>query len=237
MPSSPTWVGSTSLLELPDSPSTEFGEKTTRTRSYVGPYTTCLSSALARGTIGTGSEAGFNCARSIATRESGDRGRLTISWEAAGSSSGAELPPTKFSCKPKRILRNLRYHPKYSTLTDALRESIDKAIAGDAKAGNSDYNAVAADTLAFELFKKLKRGTEGYWVSVMEYTYTYASWTLPSLTLGGFIGTPGGPMAGSLPATTGWFRASDEIDFDSGYYSVTVTWLGSPDGDWDDDLY
>lgn len=234
----PKWVGTTATLkEQPGSPTTEFGEKAIRTQTFKGPYALCLSSALVRGTSGTGSDAGWIVARSTVSKERGAIGTLTIVWEAGGTASGASLPPVKFSCHPERISRPLKYHPRYAGLSKEQIDAVDKALEADGVRGNAFLAGIAAVALAMELYEKRKRGQENYYLAGLKYSYTTASWTMPSLTLGGSIETPDGPMSGDLPASSSWLRMADDFEFTGAHYEVMRSWIGSPAGLWDTDIY
>jgi len=225
------------LQEQPGSPVIEYAEKATRTQTFKGPYALALSSALARGTVGTGTDEGWVVARCVVAKEPRNIGVLTIVWEAGGVAAGAELPPLKFSCKPHRIPRPLKYNPRYAALTAAQLDAIDKALEADSVKGNQYYQSFVGVALALELFNKRKRGQESYMLYGLEYSYTTATWTLPALTLGGFIDTPDGPMAGALPAGASWLRLADDFQFTGSYYETVRSWIGSPSGDWDADIY
>lgn len=234
----PKWVGnSTALIEQPGSPVMESAEKWTRTRVYKGAYSVCLASAVPKGALGSGTEAGFIVAKCSVVRDRGFVGTLTIVYEAGDSTSGAELPPVKFSCDPQRISRPLKYHPKYAELAEGTLEAIEAALTEDITKNTTHYSKFSGIPLAMELFNKRRRGQETYYLAGLKYSYTESSWTLPALTLGGFLETPGGPMEGLLPADTGWLREADDVKFDGSYYTTTRSWIGTPGADWDADLY
>jgi hypothetical protein len=76
MPAVPTTIGVTdTLVEAPHSPSTVLGERTVRTRIYRGKYSLCAASALPRGTLGTGAEAGFIVDECTYSKRAGGPGR------------------------------------------------------------------------------------------------------------------------------------------------------------------
>lgn len=233
-----TWKGPTdTLIEQANSPQVEAAERWTVTRTYKGLYTLCRSSIVPRGTGGTGDEAGYICAKSTVTRERGNIGTLTVVWEATAATSGAQLPLPRFSCQPQRIARPLKYNVRYAALAPDILDAIDKALEADSLQGNGYYDKLSGTERALELFNKRKRGQETYYLAGLKYTYTYASWTLPTLTLGGFLDTPDGPMEGLLPGTSTWLREADGVDGNGSYYEITCSWIGGPSGDWDTDLY
>lgn len=236
----PKWVGTTgALIEQANSPVTESSDRWARTRIFKAPYALALSSALPKGTLGTGDEAGWVVARSSVAKERGGVGVLTIVYEAGDATSGAELPPIKFGTDPHRLPRALAYHPRYVTLTDADRENVEKALQGNTVEGNAAFNAinVTGKELALDLYRKRRRGQESYYLNGLRYFYTQGSWTMPSLTLGGFIDVPDGPMDGALPADTVWLREPDDFKFTGSYFETTRSWIGVPTGDWDSDIY
>lgn len=238
MSATPTYAGATTALtELPGSPSIEVGGgRVTRTRSYTGLWSLCEAGIVATGSAGTGDELGFVVTRCSAQRSRGDIGTLTIVYEAGGSESGAELPPLEYTCEPHRLQRPLKYHPAYASLTADILEAIDRACSPGNKS-TSDYDKFKDIPLALALYQKRKRGTESYYIAGFKYSYTECSWSLPSFTLGGFLQTPLGPLAGLLPASAGWLREADEYEYTGAYHRIKRSWIGTPGADWDTDLY
>jgi hypothetical protein len=238
-----------SLVEDPGSPRTELGERIVRTRVYRGTYTLCWSSRLYKGTAGTGDETGFVVQSCTVVRDRGDMGVMTVVWEAGASTSGVDLPPIEFSCQQQRQPRGLFRHPKYALTTDTPAGVLTKddvvnirlAAQGgtEGTSAENSLNALPNGTRkerALQLLKKVQRGQESYYITAFVYRYVQSYWTLPALTIGGFIETPSGPMAGLLPSGT-WLRMADGVEFTGAHYKVTRTWEGAGPGNWDADLY
>jgi hypothetical protein len=99
-------------------------------------------------------------------------------------------------------------------------------------------------SLANNLLLKLMRGEETFYIAGWRYTYWYYSYTIPTLSIGARIATPGGPLAGNLPSNTVWLRLADNCEpagVNGSMYKVTSTFLGGPIyggiGYWDPNLY
>jgi hypothetical protein len=235
-----------SLVEDQGSPRTELGERIVRTRVYRGTYTLCWSSRLYKGTAGTGDETGFVVQSCTVVRDRGDMGVMTVVWEAGASTSGVDLPPIEFSCQEQRMTRSIFTHPRYALTSDSpagVLEQLDidncKRAAQNDASGEAAINGIGAGTRktrALELLAKVKRGQESYYVTGFVYRYVQSYWTLPALSTGGVVETPGGPMAGLLPSGT-WLRLSDGVEFTGAHYKVTRTWQGAGAGKWDAELY
>ena len=243
-----TWKGSssymtagvnTTLVEQPNSPTYVFGEKTKCTRRFKGLHSLCLSSAPAKGALGSGAMTGYYVVQSTVTREPKQVGELVIEYEAYASSSGATLPPDEFSLKPFETNPKLERNPFFATLTkddlDQVRDCIENA---DPALRLDVYNTLALSVpLAADLVDKLLAGQETYYLAGWTYSWSSYSWTIPTVSDGGTIETPGGPMTGLLGTGIDWLRQADDLDFDGSKYKLTKTWLGGPDGHWDTDLY
>jgi hypothetical protein len=91
----------------------------------------------------------------------------------------------------------------------------------------------------YSLLGKLQKGEESYYLTGYRYSYEIFSYTEPTLTDGGIIGTPGGPVS-ALPADMAWLRLADKLEpagVNGSMYKQTINWLGGPNGYWDSDLY
>lgn len=228
--STPTWIGpDDELIEQPNSPKYQFGEKCVAVRTYRGPFDLCVASALARGTIGTDDMAGFQVASSEVTKEPRGIGQLVITWEAYSSSSGQSLPPDQYGVEPFEINPDLKKHPRYESLTDAEIQEVDDVFN---KASTEELDGLSAELLA-----KLLRGQTSYYLVGFRYTWTKAFWSISgTVDGGGYVEAPGGPLSGIFP-TMAWLRQADHVQFTGQYFLVTKSWVGAPTGHWDEDLY
>lgn len=242
----PIITGVAALVEQAGSPSYEYAERATMTRAYRGRLALCVANALAKGTVGVGTFAGWVVARTTVTQEAPGMGLLTIYWEAGGAGSGTVLPPDEFAVEPFEVNPRIEQHPFFRDMSPA---SID--LARTAAHGQDDRTrSVAAmaisgkvgdgggpDDQAKKLLALMNRGVETYYLAGLRYTWTTARWVLPNLTLGGVTQTPGGPLYGYLPNGMGWLRLSDTLAWTGACYRVTRQWLGGPSGYWDAEIY
>lgn len=231
--------GSTALEEAPDSPVIECGEKVTVTRIYSGAYALCDASRLYRNTIGTGNMAGFMVSSSKVQSFKPGMATLTIVWEASGAGSGATLPRDEISVEPFEIKPPVEMHPKFNSLTDDQRETIRTAVKGStAPLRDQSTTTLGQDTAeAVQLLRLLKKGVETFYLAGIRYSWTVYSWTLPACTSGGFIQSPGGPLADYLPSSFQFLRFSDQCSWDGFKWKLTSVWVGAPAGHWDTYLY
>jgi hypothetical protein len=234
----------TVLLEQPDSPQYVFNKQVKCTRKFRGLHSLCLSSAPGRGTVGTGAMAGWLVSQSTVNRLPKQIGELVIEYggDMGGGGGGGGggpivLPEDDFDLDPFEVNPKTERHPFFSTLTPAeraaVRDSIDNPVA---TARATAYAALG--TLAKKLADKLQAGQETYYLAGDTYTWTTHSWTLPgSLSMGGVLESPGGPLAGHLNTTDfGWLRKADRLNFNGQYYILTSVWMAGPNGHWDTDL-
>jgi hypothetical protein len=243
MPASPIWTPGATLKEQPDSPRWQLGERIVQTRIYRGPYATAAAWALPRGTLGTGEQLGFRVARSSVERERGSVGLLRIEWEANGGESGQPLPPDEFFFEPFEINPPVATHPNFASLTARQKENCRIAATDSDEDRRADaLTFVMAipnpeGLLALDLFDLLEEGRDTYYLCGLRYIWTLSGWSFPPATTGGFIQTPGGPLAGYLPLGFSWLRQSDSVRVSGGIVQLTRQWLGAPSGHWDTRLY
>lgn len=240
----PFWTDAESLVEVPQSPVTVIAEKMTRTRTYRGHYAVCEGSALPRGTSGTGAEAGFSVAQSTVSRERGNAGLLVVVWEANGPGSGATLDLPEAMLTPVEQNPVVERHPKVAGLSDDEHASIHTAVFGSTPEIRAaaklvlDNSVLPTKQKALSLYGLLVKGTQSFYLAGLQYTWSYSSWTVPAgLVLGGYIETPGGPLAEQIPSNGSWLRLSDRLEWRGGQWRVTTTWIGGPIGHWDTFLY
>ena len=248
MPASVTWRGPTdSLVEIPESPVVDIGETITRTRTYRGLYTLCESSLLPKDTAGTGDEAGYVVIRCTAAKERGDAGKLTVVWGPADGSSGQDLPPDEFTCEPFEVRPNIQNLPyltaALSGLTAAVRAKNLDSLAMYLKGSDADRHkaeswiAASGAAATQNVLAIVQRGVETWYLAGIKFSYTFSSWALPALTLGGYVETPSGTGFPSITGTLSWLRLSDSWGRSGSIYKTTRSWLGAPNGYWDSTLY
>lgn len=246
MSATPTQIGATTtLVELPGSPSFEFVDKARKTRNYYGVYSVCLASAVSKGDAGAGDESGWFVESCQVKRERGDLGTLTILWRA-GAGSGEPLPADEHTCEPVETNPAVGAHPVFADVPEAARAYIQQAVDGHNSMTRSQAKTwldgitaswgVAARHLAFLKY----RGTETYCQVGMRYTWRQVTDTSPACTMGGYVEDPvtdaGADPPFTLP-TLSWLRESDRLSCSNGIYTVDRSWLGGQNGYWDSLIY
>jgi hypothetical protein len=253
-PAGVIWKGQPTnyLVELPDSGSIALNDRSTYIRKYAGLYDpTVLLSILPRGTFGTGGMAGWVVADCRAERHPDKKslGILTLTWEAGGAYATIPLPIDEFDVQPQELYPKIERHPIFKTPVQITADSCSDAYAvvyGSNKANRKDakkiidnYTDADQKALAIKLYTKLKNGEETYYKSAIRYSWHQHSYTLPTLSVGGAIETPGGPLAGYFYGLD-FLRLADSLmpaGINGSMYKRTRTWLGALAGYWDDELY
>ncbi len=227
----------TVLVEQPDSPEYVLGERVTCVRRYRGLHSLCVSSALAKGTLGSGSMSGYIVTQSVVKRLPKQIGELVISYEANASGSGQQLPPDEYSLKPFEVNPRIESHPAFSTLDEDDQEKVRAWIDAPDPATKAKLKLLVTDATAQLLGQKRLKGIETYYLAGWTYTWSLYSWTIPTLVDGGYIETPSGPLSGYLGSGLDWLRQADDLDYNGTHYKLTRAWLAGPSGHWDADLY
>ena len=235
----PTWKGPTDqLVEANNSPTYELSERVLKTRIYHGLFSYCesLLPDYSRGTIGTGSEAGYLVSRTTLAKLRGKIGQLSIQWEASSDSSGQSLPSDEVAVTPNNLNPRLETHPRFtvggSALTAANLANVETALrAQDESARATAYAALPS--LGKELVDRIRRGNESYYLAALRYSWVTHSWTIPSSTRGGYVESPGGPLSSYFVAGISWLREADDLQYQNGIWRRTRTWLGGPNGYFD----
>jgi hypothetical protein len=273
------WKGPTNaLVETPESGTLIASDRIRWTQVFKGIYWLCRANQPARGAFGTGVFTGWVCNQSSVTMERGQIGKLTIEWEAGGSSAMATLPIGDFSLDPQelypRIERNQHFlpleednikiannaalwtqrgvgtltsDPFYVALFGAPAIAANPTTTPPTPASDAVAPSITDSTqleLAQALYKKLLRGEETFYITAWRYSYEEFSYSKPTISNGGFTGTPGGPMRDALPINVVWLRLADHpqpAGVNGSMYKNTINWLGGPIvsgvGYWDPDLY
>jgi hypothetical protein len=227
------------IVETPRSGVWEIGDQITYTQEYEGKYADCVSAIVFKGVFGSGATAGLRCRSSKVTKDRGAKGMLTVVWEAYGSSSGATLPADKFDLQPFDINPDLFQHPYWvaaTALTTAEREALLTYRNAQSDTQYAQTRAVLTGSKATIFLDLLKKGIQNYQFSAFKYTYTFASWTIPTLNRKAYIEAAGGPLTSTLSGLSS-LRVSDSMSNSQGYYEVTRTWLVGAAGYWDTTLY
>lgn len=249
------WRGPTNALVMAgNSPKLGYTDRVRATDIYMGRQSVCAANMLARGTFGSGFRAGWVVNQCTVDTQRGDIGTLTIEWEAGGASATQPLPIGNFSLKPQELYPKLERASIFAGMTlstlnicknaiDSATDSTGKPIGGDQYLTNNITDPTQL-ALAQNLCAKWVKGEETYYLAGWRYTYEVYSYTAPTVNRGGIPGTPGGPLAGNLPANVSWLRLADDLDpagVPGSMYKLNITWLGGPiyngTGYWDTDIY
>ena len=230
------------LVRQPDSGAVNRADKTSWTELWRGPYDLCVAGAPAKGVVGGGEYAGWVVASSSVTKSRGQVGLLTIVWESSGGATGqAPLPLDTYRVTPMTIKADIRNHPRYAALRDdplfPLFASYTRALSATQRQQMArTLNTLGA--LAIELLDKLDFGVHEYDACGCRYEWVSYSWTLPWMTLGGYLEySVGGLMYGRTPPGFTFRRLGDSLDFNGTYYTLTRTWEGAPTGVFPAELY
>jgi hypothetical protein len=248
------WKGPTNALVLqPNSPRLVYGDRVKAVDIYKGQQSLCAASMLARGTFGSGFRAGWVVNQCTCDSSHGDVGTLTIEWEAGGSEADQPLPVGDFFLEPQEIYPKVERNNFFSGITADTVSAVYNCLYAFDKTGANSANGVISDRVtnaqdggtpgtqtafAFELLHKLQNGEESYYIAGYRYSFSTYSYTQPTLSNGGIIGTPGGPI--TLPAGVSWLRLADKIEpagVNGSMFKYTQNWIGGPSGYWDSDLY
>ena len=250
------WKGPTNaLVYQPNAPRLVYGDRVKAVDIYKGQQSLCAESMLARGTFGTGLRAGWVVNQCTCDTSRGDVGTLTIEWEAGGSSADQPLPVGDFSLEPQEIYPKVERNPFFTGITADTVSAVYNCLYSFDRNGANSANTIIQERVtnaqdggtpgtqtafALELLGKLQNGEESYYIAGYRYSFSTYSYTAPSLSPGGIIGTPGGPIAGDLPGSVQWLRLADKIEpagVNGSMYKLTQNWIGGPSGYWDSDLY
>jgi hypothetical protein len=244
----PIWFGSIGLTPDVTSGKITLADRSTLIDVYNGPYVACVAGIVARGVFGTGQRLGFVCTSSIAEQvDRGNKGRLTINWEAGGPFATLPLPVDEFDYQPQEIYPRIERSPIFTGITTdtlALAYATVEAPTALARATAINYVNTLADltqrALGQKLVSKLLKGEQTFYRAYARYIHTSYSYLQPALNLGGIISSPTGPLAAQL-STAQCLRLADALQpagVNGSMYKIMKTWLCAPasDGYWDTDL-
>ena len=242
----PIWRGTTALVFQVESGGLTLADRATSKDVYRGPYSTCIAGVLRRGVYGTSARLGWVVTSSVVESEKGGIGKLTINWEAGGASAySGFLPLSEFDSAPVELAPRVERNPFFALITRDTVGLAWTAFYGATQAQRTTaWNAIEALTdatqksLGEKLVQKFQNGNETFYLAGMRYMYVWYSFTVPSLTLGGFRDVPAFASGVGL-GSAGWLRLADFLQpagVNGSVYKVTSTWLAGP-VDWDPDLY
>lgn len=249
MASSPTHKNLGSLIEAENSPLYELTDQgITQTRTYHATFSVCLANRLYPGTaggVGTPQE-GYQIKNCRVESLGSEQGRLIYVWEANGSGSGATLPPDEVSVQADNQSPRVERHPIFKPLetmtvgtpAEDVLDIVENAVRAQSKLARQDeIDKLTAIPLALKLIDKLQRGQESYYMASLRYLWATHSWSVPNISRGGYRQSPLGPLANYFVGDIDWLREADDLQYSNGIWKWTSSWLGTPGGDWDMDLY
>lgn len=159
-----------------------------------------------------------------------------------------------FSLEPQEIYPKIERNNFFSGITADTVSAVYNCLYAFNRSTPNSANSIIQDlvtnaqdggtsgtqtALAFELLGKLQNGEESYYIAGYRYSFSTYSYTEPTLSNGGIIGTPAGPIS-SLPGGIAWLRLADRVEpagVNGSMYKLTQNWIGGPSGYWDSDLY
>ena len=255
------WKGTTLMFSGAESGTITAGDRVRMVDILYGPLTLCYAVQPPRGAFGTNSfngmainRAGWVVNQAVVNNLKGGIGKMTIEWEAGGAYAYMALPVGDFSCQPQELYPKIEragcfvgitfatLNVCYNCLYLATNSSGTPIVTSSFLTTNiTDPTQLA---LAQNLVSKLLKGEETFYLAGWKYTYVYYSYTMPTLSAGGVIRTPGGPLAGNLPGGVSWLRLADQADpagVNGSMYKITVSYIGGPTmggvNYWDSDVY
>lgn len=245
MASSPTHKNLGSLIESPESASYSFTKNgITQTRIYHATLSVCLANVVYPGAAGTGDQTGYSVQSCEVTPLGSQQARLTIIWEATGAGSGATLPPDEVMVQGDNQSPRIERHPIFKPLelltvgTEDVLDVVENVVRAQEKTvRTSELAKLTPVPLALKLIKKIQQGNESWYMATLRTGWTTHSWTIPTLSRGGFREPVQGPLASYFVADIDWLREADDLQYSNGIWRWGRSWLGSPLPGWDPDVY
>jgi hypothetical protein len=229
------------LVEQPNSPQLEFGDRVILRRTYRGKYAVCIAAMAPKGSMGGGANTGYFMEGCTVEKERGGIGVLREVWAAGGiDSPGSQLPPDEFACIPVELNPRIETNWRFDGVTAAEVETCMNAVRGATYIERDKEAALIASTgsqQAKDLLEAMQGGAETYYLAGYKYAWVFYAFDAPFLIQGGYIETPGGPLQGYLPNTMDWLRLGDAVTYLNGMYRCERSWLGAPIGHWNPKLY
>lgn len=249
MPSSPTHKNLDSLIEGEDSGEYSIGANgIIQTRIFRAKYSVCVANILFVGASGTGEQLGYQVQNCNVKPIGSEQGQLTIVWEASGASSGATLPPDEVGVAPDNQSPRIERHPMFKPLenktiiidteTVFVLSVVENALrTSDPKERAKLEKKLVSEPLALKLLEKMRRGMESFYMASLRYIWATHSWTIPTISRGGFRQAPQGPLANYFAADIDFLREADDLSFHQGIWRWTRSWTGAVGAHWDPDIF
>jgi hypothetical protein len=235
MPASPKYVpASPGLKEAPNSGRVELGEQQRYFQIFVGKYTDCLAAVVYKGTVGSGGVIdGLIAENCTVDKTRGEAAALTITWLGFGGATN--LPADTFSLQPSEQNPNMETHPHFATVVSdpvQLAKIRSAGLVASSAESQSSYDDLS-DPDEVLLADLLRNGHTNFYDAAFRYQWTIHFFSLPTLSRGGFIDTPGGPLAATISGLSlDCLREADALDYDNGIYKLTRSWLCGAGGKW-----
>lgn len=229
------------LAELPDSPKYQFtAEKSSQVRVFQGAYAEVLANIVRPGATLDG----LTCTNCNIERMPGGRGQMTVTCEVGGTLPGGQtlpLPADEWGFASGDISPALSRHPKFGTLTEDQLQIVENALKSIDPVTRAAWAAATtgAGSTPLTNYRRLRaKGVETYYLVSLTYTWTARYYSLPALSSGGTLETPGGPGWSAVSGLNWkWLRQIDVPSYSGGIYTVVRSWVGAPGGHWDTYLY
>ena len=255
------WRGTTLMFSGVESGTLVAGDRIRLTDILYGPIALCYGIQPPRGAFGTNSfngmainRAGWVVNQSTVNYMRGAIGKLVIEWEAGGAQAYMALPTPDFSLEPQELYPKIERAGCFVGITYATLNAVYNCLylatnaSGAQLITSTSLDSYVTDptqnSLAHNLLSKLLKGEETFYLAGWKYSYFFYSYTMPTLSAGGVIRTPGGPLAGNLPAGVAWLRLADKTEpagVNGSMYKTTVSYIGGPTmggvNYWDSDVY
>ena len=235
------WAPSQSMVATWEDRTLTLADRSADTDCWRGPYSLCRSSAVLRGTYGTGNRLGWVCTGSVLKMEKKGIGHLIITWEPGGPEADPDLLPLDdFKEEAVELYPKVERHrnltgapfPSANPNDSITPETIGlcyQVVRGSSAFARSDAMQAITDmpsrpapppagsSWAWQAFWArgladwLQKGHETYYLAGKKYTYMRHFFTLPETTLGGVIQAP---LWGPFAGDTtlSWLRLADVIE-------------------------
>lgn len=257
----PSWQGTTALMEQPNSPSRTVGETIKVTRIFRGPYDTCLAAQPYKGDLGTGGIVNnLLVTDSTVAHDRANVGVLTINYEGLGDATN--LPPDELTVGGERVDVALEKHKRYANVLAgaAGRQRLEDIrsllltpydpdddvfdpriyiIQDDVTDDTRTDLGCVYDVLVTELYDKMVREFKTYVVFPPDVQIVTYSLAIP--TDGNMGGTMEVPYFNGLSIETifpgaltyNFLRKGDKIAWNGTYWKIEKSWMAGPNLDTD----